>query len=345
MKSRKIALAIVAVIVAALGVLTIVRREAWFGNPPEPDYVVDSCSNRLLTYGRDTSLLFTYRDNCATPGSVHIATAGGRADYHAVRAHRDTPHIRTILLLGDIQDCSDSDALVTRALLRRIVARHHPDVILQSGDLLDRPHQAAWQRFSLAFDSIDTVIPIISALGNHDYYKGLSPVPDERFYRAFPYFRNCTPELPATAVISLVPDTLDLFIIDSNRSLLSLFRQSAWLNHALDSSRAPFKILMSHHPLRSAKSVWNCLTVRLAFDGLVRRKGVSMVVAGHEHTYAHRREPYHQIVQHFSGKDYDAQGRPGRHYTIIRVMDNRLEVSVYDERGERVETFDIGQKK
>lgn len=329
----------------ALGVLTFVRREAWFGNPPEPEYTIDTVTNRLLTFNTDSSLVYTYRDNLRTDQSQHIRSRGGQAEYHIIRAHLDTPRYRTILVLGDIQSPSDEEAHIAGQALRRAVRLHNPDLILQLGDLIERPTQQAWSRMAITFDSVDTVIPLIAVLGNHDYLKGLDPEPDIRTYWAFPYFADKSADRPAVAQICLVKDTLDLFIIDSNRSIIDLYRQSAWLNHALAESTARRKLLLTHHPLRSSKSALNNLFVRLAFDGLVRQYGIDLVLSGHEHTYLHTEEPYHQIITNFSGKNYQARGAKGRHYLIIRREANSLIIKAYDADDRETESFSIEEKK
>lgn len=120
-----------------------------------------------------------------------------------------------------------------------------------------------------------------------------------------------------------------------------MFRQSGWLNSELQGSTARFKIVALHHPMRSEVSWWNNLFVRLAFENLVEKYGVQLVVCGHEHYYNHREGDYHQIVSHFSKKEYGGQGEAGRHYTTAEIADNTLRVKVFEESGKMVEQFAV----
>ena len=84
------------------------------------------------------------------------------------------------------------------------------------------------------------------------------------------------------------------------------------------------KILVLHHPLRSARSVFNNLIVRWMYEGLVLKYDVDMVLAGHEHTYhvlsAEKTGGYEQVITNFSEKDYDdADGEEGRRVVELRI--------------------------
>lgn len=340
MKRHIIYIVFLAIVIAGV-VLTIVRYDAWFVEQPEPSYSIGETRNEILTYGFDTTMVISFRDSMRTANSQEIITDGGVAQYHVNRVSKETPRVRRILVLGDIQDQSKDDAKITNSLLKKIVAEEHPDLILQTGDLIERPVQCAWDRMAIDFDSIVPSVPLIVALGNHDYHKGLRNRVDLRALYAYPYFGHRKVKKAATAQITLIKDTLDLFIIDSNRSVIDLFRQSTWLKNALDSSTAKHKILISHHPFRSSKSRWNNLFVRLAFETVAKRGGVKVLFAGHEHTYLHTDEEYHQVIAHFSAKDYDGDGEKGRHYVIVDVEDNVLNVRVFNEDAEMIDNFFI----
>lgn len=320
-------------------VLTIVRYDAWFVEPEEPQYSIGAVRNEILTYGYDSTMVISFRDSVKTANSQEIRTGGGVAQYHVNRVAKSEPKIRRILVLGDIQDKSEEDAKVTNFLLKEIVSEERPDLIIQTGDLIERPMQSAWDRMSVAFDSIVPEIPLVVALGNHDYHKGLRSRVDVRALYSYPYFGHKKVKKAATAQIVLIKDTLDLFIIDSNRSVVDLFRQSTWLKNALDSSTAMHKILVTHHPLRSSKSRWNNLFVRLAIETVARRGGIDVVFAGHEHTFMHTDEGYHQVISHFSAKDYGGAGVSGRHFVMVDVMSNALNVRIFDVDKKMIDNF------
>lgn len=332
---KKILLSLALLIVFGI-VLTIIRYDAWFRNLPEPPYKITSPQNHVLTFSPDSSLVLTWRDSGTTFKSL-----GGSASFHEKRIADITPSCRHILVLGDIQDRDERQALVTQSLLRNIVSIHHPEAILQLGDLIERPMQCAWDRFSIAFDSIDTVIPVIPILGNHDYLKGLIHKAERRPFLVFPYLNQT--DIAACAHLTLCPDTLDIFIVDSNRDVFNLFKQAYWLENELRKSNAKFKILLSHHPLYSTRFPLNNIFVRLAFSSVAAGNGVCLVLTGHEHTFSHTFHSFHQLVTHFSAKSYD--NSDNRYYTILDIQDNTLKVNIFDKNNSPIESFSIISEK
>jgi len=294
---------ILAVVVVGCGVLTWYRWDAWFVEP------IEECDEVI---------------------PIRVNTLEG-----------DTFEISKMVVFGDIQDRDMEMAEETRVRLGEIMMREHPQMILQTGDLFERQNQASWNRVAVSFNDIMDSVPLVVALGNHDYHKGLIHKPDRRIYEAFPYFGTKDVEQPAVAHFVLLKDTLDLFILDSNRGVIDLFRESGWLHNQLQGSTAKFKVVVLHHPMRSEVSWWNNLFVRMAFEGLVKEFGVQLVMCGHEHYYSHKTLEYHQIVAHFSKKEYEDSGKPGRHYVLLETGGNTLMVKVFDDSGCMVEKFGI----
>lgn len=299
--AKKLLYILLAVVIVGGGILTWLRWNAWFVEPVEPcDEVIHIQINTIST---------------------------------------DTLSIHKLLVLGDIQDRDMEMALETRNRLTEIVSREHPQLILQTGDLFERQNQASWNRVAVAMNDIMDSVPLVVALGNHDYHKGLVHKPDRRIYESFPYFGTTDIEQPAVAHFVLLRDTLDLFILDSNRGIIGLFRQSGWLHDELQGSTALHKVVALHHPMRSEVSWWNNIFVRLAFEQLVEEYGVQLVFSGHDHYYAHREDGYHQIVTHFSKKEYSTSGVAGRHYSTAEIVGNNLMVKVFDDSGHEMEKF------
>jgi len=298
---KKIIYIVLALILVGGAALTWYRWDAWFVEPVESCDEVIECRINTLT--------------------------------------SDTVEVRRFVVFGDIQDRDNEMALETRSRISEIVRREQPQMILQTGDLFERQNQASWNRVAVSLNDIMDSVPLVVALGNHDYHKGLIHKPDKRIYEAFPYFGTTDIEKPAVAHFVLLKDTLDLFILDSNRGIIDLFRQSGWLHNQLQGSTALYKIVALHHPMRSEVSWWNNLFVRMAFEGLVEEFGVQVVFSGHDHYYAHRESDYHQVVTHFSKKEYNTSGEAGRHYSIVEIVGKNLMVKVFDDSDRVVEKF------
>lgn len=104
---------------------------------------------------------------------------------------------------------------------------------------------------------------------------------------------------------------VEFFGLDSNAfvapNLSSPARQQLqWLDGELGRSKAPWKVVLLHHPLYSSakKHGWNSRdsaeieSVRAAVEPLIVRHGVKLVLAGHDHVYE-RLKPQ-KGVSHFT---------------------------------------------
>lgn len=221
-----------------------------------------------------------------------------------------------ILVLGDLQDKTINPE--TDSAVFQIANEQKTDFILQLGDLIDRPHQDKWDVYFHSFEPLRTSVPIISIVGNHDYHKGLNKYPDERFFYTFPYFLNDDNNAPKIGCCELNFGKTHLYIIDSNQPLCRQFKQRKWLKNKLERTAVDAeKIVALHHPLRSARSMFNNLMVRGMYENIVKKYNVELVLAGHEHTnYTLTKEEtggYKQIITNFSFKDYaKTKGEKGR---------------------------------
>jgi 3',5'-cyclic AMP phosphodiesterase CpdA len=110
---------------------------------------------------------------------------------------------------------------------------------------------------------------VAGTLGNHDvrvrngrYEFGLLGMP-RRYYRR--HIGN-----------------VDLFLLDSNRLNE---RQLDWLDSALASSTARWKVVAMHHPAYSCGGYLGDPRVRSSLVPIVQRRDVDLVLAGHDHNY------------------------------------------------------------
>ena len=227
-----------------------------------------------------------------------------------------------LLVIGDLQDKMMNPE--TDSAVFRLANEYNPDFILQLGDLIDRPHQDKWDIYFHSFEPLRTSVPIISIVGNHDYHKGINKHPDERFFYTFPYFLEDN-SAPKIGCCELDFGSTHIYILDSNQPVFRQFVQRKWLKSKLKNrEKGERKIVALHHPLRSARSGFNNLLVRLLFEGVVKRYDVELVLAGHEHTnHALTKEEtggYEQIITNFSFKNYeDSQGEGGRKSIVLTI--------------------------
>lgn len=261
-----------------------------------------------------------------------VAVEAGEYRYAIETTDSVTPYYSTmvrrsdslsVVVLGDVQDKRYNAE--TDSAVKRLREEYEADFVLQLGDLIDRPHQAKWDLYFRSFEALRTEVPMIAIVGNHDYHKGVNKYPDERFFYTFPYFLDEDGQTPKVGCCELNLGGAVLYILDSNQPIWRQFGQRKWLKKCLELAvDGQQKILVLHHPLRSARSVFNNLIVRWMYEGLVLKYGVDMVLAGHEHTYqvlsADETGGYEQVITNFSFKNYEAEdGDSGRKVVELRI--------------------------
>lgn len=359
------------VVVVVFAVWVVERWDVWFGEHPEPEFVLEETVVGVqLTVGRDAmnERIVSWRSRgdsaLLEDGAVRliwvsggdtiypkvnkrwIKSGGGEAVYYWSEVKVEAGEYRyaiatvdsvtsyystkvdysdslSIVVLGDVQDKrynADTDSAVMR-----LRDEYDADFVLQLGDLIDRPHQAKWDLYFRSFEALRTEVPMIAIVGNHDYHKGLNKYPDERFFYTFPYFLDEESNAPEVGCCELDFGDVVLYILDSNQPIWRQFRQRKWLKNRLENTETDIKkIVALHHPLRSARSVFNNLIVRWMYEGLVKKNEVGLVLAGHEHMYrvlsADETGGYEQIITNFSFKSYgDVDGEDGRKVVELRI--------------------------
>ena len=246
----------------------------------------------------------------------------------------------SFIYVGDVQDTLAGTA-------RQLFAGMHsrfPQVHfwLFGGDVVERPHDQYWNEFFAATDTIAAVQPMLACTGNHEYYKGLSHRLAPRFKYVFAHYADRAPE--TEACIRFDHGRATLYIIDSNRNLMGLFRQRRWLCRELrHTDTVQWKIVVLHHPPLSIRSRWNNLVVRLLLKPLLDKYAVDLVLSGHEHAYARRttdgHTPLYLISQaspkdyriNFESNSYERYGNGCRFYEIVTVAKDSLIIDTYNE--------------
>jgi 3',5'-cyclic AMP phosphodiesterase CpdA len=139
---------------------------------------------------------------------------------------------------------------------------------------------------------LDAGIKFYGALGNHDN-------PNQSSYNLFNMNgeRYYTFRASAGGVAKLTSGGVRFFALDTN--YLSK-EQLDWLEKELGSSSSDWKICYFHHPLySSARTHGSSLEMRAVLEPMFVKHGVSLVLAGHDHTYE-RVKPqkgiYHFVV-------------------------------------------------
>ena len=278
-----------------------------------------------------------------------VQTNGAQSDWYTFTTSNPDSRTFSFLYMGDVQDTING---VANILLKQAINKH-PEVefVAFGGDLIERPMDAYFAETFRSIDSVCTAMPIVNITGNHDYLKYLIRKCERRFALTFPYFLKGMEERgDKNHLFSFVYHNTQFFLLDSERGAYFLYQQHSWLKKRLEESKTRHKIVMLHHPLYSVKKKNNNLFQRWAFNDMIQKAGVELVLQGHEHGYTHctsSEEPLTgndcmnpplYTVSHCSPKNYKLKPTErfspvlsdSRYYQLIRVDDAAITMLAFD---------------
>ena len=303
-----------------------IRWEAWFGNPPEPEYNEPIIAHQFITFDND---------------SVSNAL------------QRDT---LSFLLLGDIHNSLTNSDM-------SLLSERHPDIQFwaQMGDWMERPYLCYEQMMyqSLLGTRLDS-LPIVAIPGNHEYLKGIVKTLPEHWKTIFPNPQNGPARFLGTTYYVDFPQ-LRLIALDTDGlHRVSDYTQVAfWLKNNLRNAGKKFTVVMMHHPVYSFAQGRSNPLMWLAFHSAMREADV--VFSGHDHNYARHTEHYkarfwkkeeptifigtNASIKKYpvkENKKYEASLSGEPVYEHIFVTPNTLHISTYTiHSGERIDNVEI----
>ncbi len=225
--------------------------------------------------------------------SIGDGTPGRWGPWQTVKTGPDSSRGARFLYLGDAQTGLEQWGRLLHTALRR-----HPgiDFIVMAGDLVDRGNERTnWDHFFLRAAGVFDSVPLAPCAGNHEY---LDCGP--RLYRAF--F-----DMPRNGPAAIDPDLVYHFesgnaffaVLDSTLAVSDpgqAARQGAWLDAALEQTRAAWKFVIFHHPVYPSHPWRDTPVLREHWVPIFDKHHVDFVLQGHDHAYmrthslrAHRR--------------------------------------------------------
>ena len=234
-----------------------IRWEAWFGNPPEPEWTGEKITHQFITMNNDSVLRALQRDTLS------------------------------FLLLGDIHNSLTNDQLAA-------LSQRHSDIqfYAQLGDWMERPYMYYEQMMyqSLLGTRFDT-LPIVAIPGNHEYLKGVVKSLPEHWKTLFPNPQNGPARFLGTSYYVDFPCMRLIAVNTDGLQRMSDYTQVAfWVKKCLLDACDRFTIVMMHHPIYSTAEGRSNPLMWLAFHSAMREADV--VFSGHDHNYARRTEHY-----------------------------------------------------
>lgn len=248
---RWIIVIILSCLLAVGTIICVIRWEAWFSNPPEPEWVGEIINHEFLTFAND---------------SISKSLQKDTLDF---------------LILGDIHNSLTNEEML-------LLSNRHRDIDFwaQLGDWMERPYLYYYQMLyhSIIGTNFDS-LPIVAIPGNHEYLKGIKKVLPEQWKSVFPNPLNGPLHFLGSSYYVDFPHLRIVAIDTDGLQRLSDYTQVCfWLNTVLNDASNIFTIVLMHHPIYStAKGRQNPL---LWFTFRSAMRNADVVFSGHDHNYA-----------------------------------------------------------
>lgn len=189
-----------------------------------------------------------------------------------------TGNARATLRFLAVADTGSGDAN-QRALGQQMAAVHRRqpvDLVILGGDNIYPSGNLALvdSTFSRPYgELLRAGVPFHAVLGNHDIRtdNGVPQVAYKPFGMKGRFY-------------TLQRGPVDFFMLDTNGNA-DWQRQISWLRTVLARSRAPWKVVVGHHPIYSSGLYGNDPQLAAKLSTLMRRYGVQLYINGHDHNY------------------------------------------------------------
>ena len=232
----------------------------------------------------DTLYMFRVQGEGAWSGWRQLRTTAGA----------DKP--LSMLFFGDTQNKNLSH--VSRVV--REAMRHAPDATLAlfAGDLVAKAvDDNEWGEWFEAAGDLPDVMLVAPAIGNHEYREEFEDTPRERrvlgesWLQAFALPRNGADTEHTRATTYWFDAQGVRFVVLDGTSALdlgTLQAQTRWLDRVLADNPNPWSIVLVHQPMYSPRGRGASDRLRVAWMPVMEKRGVDLVLQGHDHTYGRR---------------------------------------------------------
>ncbi len=203
----------------------------------------------------------------------------------------------TFVYFGDAQN--DLKSLWSRVIRESFVNAPNARFLLHAGDLINHSNNDAhWGEWFQAGGWLNGMIPSVPTPGNHEYASiGIETSPPDA---ALPFNVNVKLTLsqhwrPQFALPEHGPPGLEetayyldyqgvrIVSLNSNEKQVE---QAAWLDTVLAENPGRWSILTFHHPIYSSAKSRDNVKLRAAWQPVIDKHKVDLVLQGHDHTYA-----------------------------------------------------------
>ena len=327
---------------------------AWVSEKPDVGLVEYGKTSRLgrkevdAQVGRRHAVTLSGLD----PGSVYhyrVAEAEGSSETASFRTAPEGEDARFVFAVIGDSGRGRKQQLAVAALLERL----EPSLILHTGDIVypsgeDRHYDRC---FFAPYRRLLREVPIFPVLGNHDleWGNGAAYLANFHLPRNYPqstgrYYSFDWGNAHFVALNS------ELYYKDSSGSPEE---QKAWLEHDLQNTRKPWKIVYLHRPLYSSSKHGGDQKIREDLEPVLVHRKVDVVFCGHDHAYE-RTIPIGGVTHVVSGgggkglypvgtSGWTAFSRSAHHAVFVRVDARRLSLEAIEPDGTVLDRMDLSR--
>ena len=170
-----------------------------------------------------------------------------------------------------------AEAMVTQA------QKHKPSYIISTGDNIypdgvESADDTQWKtKFEMMYNHESIAVPWYAVLGNHDYRNN----PDAQIeYHA----KNPRWNMPARYYTWSAASNIDCFMLDTQMIMQKKANeQILWFEKAMSQSKALWKIVVGHHPMRSYGHYGDSHNLVRDIKPIMEKYGAQLYLCGHDH--------------------------------------------------------------
>ena len=243
-----------------------------------------------------------------------------------------------VLIYGD----SRSNPIIHKKLANTML-KHSPLAVFNTGDLVFSAKSTSdWQFFINATSELRKTVPYYPIIGNHEKNT-------EELHKIFNL-----PNKKEWYTINI--QGISFIVLNSNETLKEGSEQHIWLEGQLSESQKndKFTLVLFHHPpFSSGTHRKDPKKARKHILPLLEKYGVDAVFSGHVHFYERiiynkinyittggGGAPIHQVGER---SPYSQKILRTFHFCELKIIDNKLHVSVFDSDDNLIDSFDISQ--
>lgn len=290
-----------------------------------------------------------------TPGTKTVANVRPTPPF-TVESFLDSAAIR-FLVVGDWGTGASFQKRVAAQMCTK-AGKEKPAFIVSTGDNIynngvvsvDDPQ---WKtKFEDPYACSELALPWYAVLGNHDHRGSIQAQID--YHKKNPLW-NMPDRFYRTSMKAKDGTVLDIIAIDTDplnrKDTAFAIKQNAWLRGELIASKAQWKIVVGHHPIRSHGGYGDQEYMLQAIKPILDEFGVDLYMNGHEHDLQYLKAPEDRFYCLISGGGGEARNTAygtntifaatngGFHY--IAVSQSRMYIEFVDIDGKTTFTTNI----